>query len=161
YISAAGIVLWNIRRIQRERIAYIGVLMAVVAVVLPYARHRDLVKSAGAEAFLVKRLLQVINALIITEFPVSVQQYKTIGSLPFLTDRIHGNRRRDIVRTVRHRVQVKYAEIFIVSWYQHVCVPLFLLFFRCFSFLFRRKKKLQNYFQPYIRNYIENVRKFP
>ena len=122
---AAGIVLGNIRRIHGKRIPYIRILMTVISVILPYARHRNLIESAGAEALLIKCFFQIVNTLIITEFPSAVQQYETVGRCPLLANRIHRRRCGNIIRTVRHRIQVKYAEILIISWYQHV-FPLFL-----------------------------------
>ena len=116
-IRTAGIVLGNIRRVHRKRIIHIGVLMTVISMILPYTRHRDLIESAGAESVFVKRLLQIINTLIIVEFPLTVQQYKTIGSHTLFSDGVHRNRRRNIIRAVWHRIQVKNTQIFIISWH--------------------------------------------
>ena len=46
-VSAAGILFGNIRRISGKWIADVGVLVVVVAVVLPHAGDRDVVKSGG------------------------------------------------------------------------------------------------------------------
>ena len=47
-VSAAGVLFGNIRRISGERIADVGVLVVVVAVVLPYAGHRMVSKAEAS-----------------------------------------------------------------------------------------------------------------
>ena len=56
-VSAAGVLFGNIRRISGERIADVGVLVVVVAVVLPYAGHRDGIESGSIIAYRVESIL--------------------------------------------------------------------------------------------------------
>ena len=83
-VSAAGILFGNIRRISGERIADVGVLVVVVAVVLPHAGDRDAVKSGGIIADLIESILQVINTGVVPKFPASVQKLEAIRGLAVL-----------------------------------------------------------------------------
>ena len=83
-VSAAGVLFGNIRRISGERIADVGVLVVVVAVVLPHAGDRDAVKSGGIIADLIESILQVINTGVVPKFPASVQKLEAIRGLAVL-----------------------------------------------------------------------------
>ena len=119
-ISTAGIHYRNIRRIHRERIAGIGILVAVIAVILPDPRHFHLIKSRCVIAIPEKFFLHIINVLKITELPVSGKQLKTVGCLSCLRLKIHGYRSRNIIGTVRHGILVKHVQVFEILWYDHV-----------------------------------------
>ena len=71
-VSAAGVLFGNIRRISGERIADVGVLVVVVAVVLPHAGDRDAVKSGGIIADLIESILQVINTGVVPKLPTAI-----------------------------------------------------------------------------------------
>ena len=83
-VSAAGVLFRNIRWISGERIADVGVLVVVVAVVLPHAGDRDAVKSGGIIADLIESILQVINTGVVPKFPASVQKLEAIRGLAVL-----------------------------------------------------------------------------
>ena len=83
-VSAAGIFFGNIRRISGERIADVGVLVVVVAVVLPHTGHRDGIKIGGIIAYRVESILQVINAGVVPKPPASVQRLEAIRGLAVL-----------------------------------------------------------------------------
>ena len=71
-VSAAGVLFRNIRWISGERIADVGVLVVVVAVVLPHAGDRDAVKSGGIIADLIESILQVINTGVVPKLPTAI-----------------------------------------------------------------------------------------
>ena len=83
-VSAAGILFGNIRRISGKWITDVGVLVVVVAVVLPHAGDRDAVKSGGIIADLIESILQVINTGVVPKFPTSVQKLEAIRGLAVL-----------------------------------------------------------------------------
>ena len=83
-VSAAGVLFRNIRWISGERITDVGVLVVVVAVVLPHAGDRDAVKSGGIIADLIESILQVINTGVVPKFPASVQKLEAIRGLAVL-----------------------------------------------------------------------------
>ena len=83
-VSAAGVLFGNIRRISGERIADVGVLVVVVAVVLPYAGHRDGIESGSIIAYRVESILQVINTGVVPKFPAAVQKLEAIRGLAVL-----------------------------------------------------------------------------
>ena len=123
-IGPAGILMGHIGRVRREGIADIGVLVAVIAVVLPHARDGDLLPLRHVPGLLtllrqVKGLLQVINAVVIPEFPRSVQHPDAVGRLPALYRILQAAPRRHIIGPVRHRPLVQHRQIFIVFRYDH------------------------------------------
>ena len=77
-VSAAGVLFRNIRWISGKRIADVGVLVVVVAVVLPHAGDRDAVKGGGIIADLVESILQIINTGVVPKFPAFVQKPETV-----------------------------------------------------------------------------------
>ena len=83
-VSAAGVLFGNIRWISGERITDVGVLVVVVAVVLPHAGDRDAVKSGGIIADLIESILQVINTGVVPKFPAAVQKLEAIRGLAVL-----------------------------------------------------------------------------
>ena len=83
-VSAAGVLFRNIRRISGKWITDVGVLVVVVTVVLPYAGHRDAVKSGGIIADLIESILQVINTGVVPKFPASVQKLEAVRSFAVL-----------------------------------------------------------------------------
>ena len=79
-VNAAGIVVGNIRRIAGKRIAGVGILRPIVALRLPDRRHRNGPAGTPRRVRLPERLFHVVNAGVIAEIPVPVQQLKTAGS---------------------------------------------------------------------------------
>ena len=75
-VSAAGVLFGNIRWISGERITDVGVLVVVVAVVLPHAGDRDAVKSGGIIADLIESILQVINTGVVPKFQLPFKSWK-------------------------------------------------------------------------------------
>ena len=63
-----------IRRIKWERIACIGILMDIIAVILPVGWNRKCVEMICVIPFFIKSFLTIIDAVKITEFPIAVQQ---------------------------------------------------------------------------------------
>ena len=119
YISTARVDHRDIRRIHRERIAVVCILVQVTAVVLPHARHRNILKTGRIIAFPVKFILQVIDIFIISEFPCPGEQQKAIRCLTLLRKQLPRCRSGDIISTVRERIFVKYAKVFKVIWNDH------------------------------------------
>ena len=73
HISTAWIFVRYIWRIKRERIACIGILMDIVAVILPVGRNRKCVEVIRVIPFIIKSFLTIKDAVEITEFPIAVQ----------------------------------------------------------------------------------------
>ena len=72
YVRSARILLWYIWRIERNWVTDIGILMAVIAIVLPDSRNWNFVEALSVITCFVKFFLKIINALIELEFPVSI-----------------------------------------------------------------------------------------
>ena len=103
-IQCARIVDRNERRIIRERIAHIGVLMRVVAVRLPYARNGNRRVEIGFGCEFVRKLLV---ALEIVERPFAVQIHKALGLRAIAVHRTIAMRKRDEIRVRRHCANVQ------------------------------------------------------
>ena len=71
HILPAGIGQRNIRRVHGKRIAGIGILVSVIAVILPDAGHRHGIKAFGVKSLFIKFLFRIVNAVKVTEFPLS------------------------------------------------------------------------------------------
>ena len=119
YISPARIDHRDIRRIHRKWVAVVCILVQVVAVVLPYPWHRNILKAVRIIAFPVKFILQVVNIFIISESPCPGEQQKAIRCLAFLRKQLPRCRSGDIVSPVRERIFVKHAKVFKVIWNDH------------------------------------------
>ena len=135
-VHAARVVLRHERRVERERIVEIRVLVAVETMVLPHARHRRRRKAVRrqrtrggsarigvlrcvipAEIHVIEHRaaggaqsgdlgVQVVDARIILEIPVAVQQHETIGIHAILADRVHRRGRGHVIRAVRLRADM-------------------------------------------------------
>ncbi len=101
YIGAAGIILGHKRRVKRKRIPDVCILMGIIALHLPYTRHRDLIKTAYVIPCFVKRFLYIVNTFKIFKFPVSVQKLQPVRSFPVLCQIIHSFRGRNIIGSGR------------------------------------------------------------
>ena len=123
YISAAGILHRDVRGINGERVTDVGILMVVIAMILPGSRHRDGIIVGGAEAVLIELFLQIVNAGVILEFPVAGQQLEAVGMLPMLHQVIHPLGSGDEICPAGHGVFMEYKEIFIMLWYDHGIAP--------------------------------------
>ena len=148
-ICPAWVVLWNVWRIKGNRITYIGILMLVIAEILPDPRHRYLPEPICIIAFFIKFFLQVINALIETEFPVSIQKFYSVRFFPVMYEGSHAGGSRYIVGTVWHGILMQHVKIFIMLRYDHVISSQYVY---CFAFVV-----LSLYFFI-IKKYINNIR---
>ena len=127
HIGAAGILLGHIRRIRREGIFEVGVLMAVISVILPDPRHRNFLEagifSVNIKVRQVKRLLQIIDAVIAAEFPFSVQHGDAVRCLPVFIEALQVTSCRNIISPVRHCSFMKNGQIFIMLGYDQCSSP--------------------------------------
>ena len=73
-IGSAWILLWNIRRIQWNRIPHVSILVAVIPVILPHPRHLYLCKSAAVISLFVKFFLQIVDTVKILKLPCSIHK---------------------------------------------------------------------------------------
>ena len=96
-ISATRILMRNIRRIKRERVLNIGVLVVIVSVHLPYAGNGHGIKIAGIIFSSVKAVLEIVDAFIVTELPLAVEKLHTIGLSAGFQGMNHHLRCRDVV----------------------------------------------------------------
>ena len=101
----------------------IGVLMLVVAMILPDTGNRDGVVGRGVEAFLIEQLGQVMDAGVVAELPVAVEQLKAVGALPVLRGVVQAVGRRDKIGSVGQGVFGLDQQIFIISRNDHVGLP--------------------------------------
>ena len=116
-IGAAGVVLGDIRRVKRKRIANVGVLGTVVASQLPAERHRLLFPPlAGLIIRQIEKILQIVDARIKGKAPLaSAQHLQAVRTLPVPDHHVVARRRRHVVSPPRLGVLVKDREIFIKS----------------------------------------------
>ena len=72
YVRSARILLWYIWRIKRNWVTDIGILMAVIAIVLPDSRNWNFIEALSVITCFVNYFFNILNALIKREFPVSI-----------------------------------------------------------------------------------------
>ena len=116
-IGPAGIFERDIGRVVGEGVADVGVLVAVVAVILPDRGDGDLFKAAAA--FRVPLLaLDGADVFVVAEVPLAAQELEAVR----LSAAGKGGgalRGGDVVGAVGFGVQVENAEIFKVIWHDH------------------------------------------
>ena len=100
-IGAARILIGNKGRICRERITDVGVLVLVIAMVLPDAGDRDGIPGRSIVTLLVEEVFEVVDALAVLELPVTVEKLETVGMLTVFYQIVHPGGCRDEVRSVR------------------------------------------------------------
>ena len=118
-VRAARIVLRDERRIEREGVADVRVLVVVVALVLPRARHRHTIETARGEVALVEVVPKLVDALEVPERPLTVQQLQTIGGVTSLRTGVERRGTRDVVGTCRERVLVQNGQVLVVPGHDH------------------------------------------
>ena len=147
-VHAARIVLRHIRRIERERIVHIRVLMPVDPMVLPDRRHRNrriprgaqlvrprLVRYAqrvdepavmerGQTGLMPTRDLrvQIVDAGVIAEHPIPVQQREPVGIRAALADGVGARGGGDEVGPVRHGADMQGMGVLVVAGDEHACL---------------------------------------
>ena len=99
-VGTAGVLIGDIGGIGGERIVDVGVLVTVVAVVLPDAGDGDGVPGRCVEALLVEQILEVVDALAVLELPVAVQKLKAVGVLTVLHQIVHSGGSGDEVAAI-------------------------------------------------------------
>lgn len=118
-VSAAGVFFRNIRWISGERIADVGVLVVVVAVVLPYAGHRDAVKSGGIIAYRVESILQAINAGVVPKLPTAIQKLEAVRSFTVLDQSIAAPGCRNVIGTILHGTHMQCVRVLVIVRNNH------------------------------------------
>ena len=147
-IHAARVVLWHVRRVKGERIIDIRVLVAVDAVVLPDGRHRNRRITGGAqfvgtrlvgdaeridESTVVERRqaglmptrdlrVQIVDAGIIAEHPIPVQQREPVGIRAALADGVGARGGGDEIGPVRHGADMQGVGVLVVAGDEHACL---------------------------------------
>ena len=101
-VCAAGIIIRDIRRIRRERILDIRVLVLIVSVVLPNTRNRNRIPGRCVISLLIEEILKIMNALAVLELPVTAEHLNAIRMLTMLNQIIHAYGSRNVIRTIRH-----------------------------------------------------------
>ena len=131
-VCAAGVFVGHIGRICREGVADVGVLVLVVAVVLPDAGNRDGIPVGSIVALLVEQVFEVVNTLTVLELPVAVQKLKAVGVLTVLYQIVHSGGSGDEVGAVGGGAYMVGMQVFIVGGNDHCAFLLktHLLFFR-------------------------------
>ena len=74
HIRASGIVLRDVRRVEWERIADVGILMPVISEHLPAARHRDGIPAGGVKVGFFECIGHVPRVRIVGEAPSAAEQ---------------------------------------------------------------------------------------
>jgi hypothetical protein len=120
-VRAAGILLGHIGGIQGKRIVHIGVLVTVISMHLPHGGHRDSAPLLSRRhVLLVELLLQVIDAVIVAEIPLSVQKHETGGILSVLHQILLPSVRRYVVGSAGHGILMQDFQILIMSRHYHI-----------------------------------------
>ena len=123
-VCAAGIFVRNIRRVCRERIVDVGVLMLIVPVILPDTGHRNGCPVLRIKACFKKALSEIMDTFTIHKLPLAVQKLKTIRVFTMFHQVIHGTRRRNIIRAIGFCTLMESVNIFKVGRYHHLtCSP--------------------------------------
>ena len=73
YISSTRNILWHIWWIKRKRIPDVCILVCIISCHLPYTWNLNLIKIFCIIILLKERILNVIDAVKILEFPSSIQ----------------------------------------------------------------------------------------
>ena len=131
HVRTARVLIRHIRRIHRERVADIRILMVVMAIILPDGRHRNRLECRSVVSFCEKLLFYIVNTGKIAEFPVAGKQEKAVRRLPVLHQILHAAGCRNVVGTVRHGIHMQVIEIFEIFWNNHLFIKssLFCLLF--------------------------------
>ena len=116
-IGAAGIILRDVGRVKRKRIADVCVLRAVIAPHLPAKGHRFLFPPlAGLVVRQIKKILQIMDAGIKGKAPgASAEHLQAVGALPVPYRHVIAAGGRNVISPFRQGVLVKNQEIFVES----------------------------------------------
>ena len=102
--------MWYVGRVAGEGIADVGVLVMVIAMVLPARRHRERTETIGKFSRL--EGFHCIRRFVELELPGSCAQLKAVGCFT-VHDRVrHGSRCWNVVGSVGHGVFMEYMKIF-------------------------------------------------
>ena len=118
-IGAAGVFRRNKGRIRRNGEFDVGILVAVVAEILPHAGDRNGVEPGYVKTVLKEPIRQIINAGVVPEFPVSAEKLEPVRRFPMLGGICQPPRRRNEVGAVGHGVLVEHMGVFIVFCNKH------------------------------------------
>ena len=88
-VCAAGILVGYIGRVCREGITDVGVLVLIIAMVLPDAGHGDGIPAGSVEALFKEQFFKIVDALAVLELPVAIQKLKAVGVLTVLYQIVH------------------------------------------------------------------------
>ena len=118
-ILTAGIFLRHVRRVYRERIFHIGILMIVKPVSLPHSRNRNYVKVLRIISQLIERFLGIIDTLKITEAPLSGKKLQSVRACTVFNQILNSSGCGDVIGPVGHCVLMENAQILIMPWNNH------------------------------------------
>ena len=110
-IYTARVLCGHIGRIIGERIVYVGVLMTIVTMILPYRRHGNLIVSNVLSPEIVG---QIIHAVEIAESPHAIQQQESVRHFTIANQRFIHCAERYIVGTVIHITHMQGLGIFVI-----------------------------------------------
>ena len=77
-VCTAWIFVRNIRRVCREWIVDVGILMLIVSVILPDTGYRNGIPAFSIKARFIKPLREIVDTVAVEEFPLTIQQLKTV-----------------------------------------------------------------------------------
>ncbi|SCQ81911.1 Hypothetical protein PFR_JS23_2068 [Propionibacterium freudenreichii] len=80
-VGAAGVVHGDVGRVQRDRVAHVGVLVSVVALMLPSTRNGDWSETLDRAPGVHEGLVQVVDRVVVAEVPLTVEQLDPVGRL--------------------------------------------------------------------------------
>ena len=127
-VCTAGVFVGNIRRVCREGVTDVGVLVLVVAVVLPDAGNRDGIPVGSIVALLVEQVFEVVNTLTVLELPVAVQKLKAVGVLTVLYQIVHSGGSGNEVGAVGGGAYMVGMQVLIMCRNNHVCTSVAFVF---------------------------------
>ena len=127
-ICTAGILIRNIGRICGERITNVGILVPVIAMILPDAGNRNHVPGRRIIILFVEKIFKIVNALTVLKLPIVIQQLESIGMLTVLYQVVHSARCRNKVTSVRGGAYMVGMQVFINGRNNHSFLLRYLFF---------------------------------
>ena len=119
HIRTAGVVFGDVRRVERERIADVGILMPVISEHLPAARHRDSIPAVGVKVGFFECIGHVPLVRIVGKAPSTAEQGHTRRACTILTACALLVRKGDEIRVIFYRPDVQHGWILIICGQVH------------------------------------------
>ena len=119
HVAAAGILPRHIRGVIGDGEAHIGIVMLLIAMILPHSRHGNGVEAGHIVALFKELLCQLPDAGPVAEFPVTVQQLETVGIFSVQNQVVHPLGSGDVVGPVGLGVYMQGVQVLKIVFYEH------------------------------------------